>query len=88
MSSFPCTKCGACCRLIGNLPEMKDFNRGDGVCKNLTKDNLCKIYDSRPDICRMDKMQPPVMTNQEWHRRNAIACNKLHLRVYGHPIAR
>lgn len=28
-----------------------EFDRGDLVCKHLTEDNLCSIYDKRPAIC-------------------------------------
>ena len=30
---------------------MKTFDRGDGVCKHLTADNLCEIYSERPPLC-------------------------------------
>jgi len=46
-----------CCRNIGHIPELKEFNRGDGVCKYLDEySNLCKIYYKRPDICKVDLM--------------------------------
>ena len=53
---FPCTGCGACCRLIGKAIEagiegIEGFDRGDGVCKHLKDDNSCSIYSTRPDIC-------------------------------------
>ena len=33
------------------IEEMKIFDRGDGVCENLTDNNLCKIYSNRPKFC-------------------------------------
>ena len=30
---------------------MKTFDRGDGVCKHLTAENLCEIYPERPPLC-------------------------------------
>ena len=51
---FDCTKCGVCCRHIAKI--LPDYDRGDGVCKYLTKDNLCRIYDNRPFICNIDKI--------------------------------
>ena len=30
----------------------KTFLRINNRCKNLSKDNLCLIYENRPDICR------------------------------------
>ena len=55
---FSCTKCGSCCSHIkplvekGSLPS--DYLRADGGCVNL-KDNLCVIYNERPEICRLEK---------------------------------
>lgn len=81
--SFDCSKCGACCRMVGTLPEMRDYDRGDGACKYLTPANLCAIYETRPPLCRVDLMRPPVMTEPEWHRRNHAECERIHLHVYG-----
>lgn len=39
---FNCEKCGACCMAV--------------KCSLLTKDNLCSIYENRPEICRVDRM--------------------------------
>ena len=38
---FNCEKCGACCKTV--------------KCKMLTQDNLCAIYDIRPEICKVKK---------------------------------
>ena len=49
--SWQCKKCGSCCRFVFKTP----LDRGDGVCKHLEEDtNLCKIYDNRPDICKVE----------------------------------
>lgn len=53
--NFQCDKCGICCRLLKYVPQLAAFDRGDGVCIHL-KDNLCSIYESRPDICNVEKM--------------------------------
>ena len=54
---FPCTNCGLCCKNIKDVKELKNFDRGDGICKYLDLEtNLCTIYDTRPDICNIDKM--------------------------------
>ena len=55
-TGFQCDRCGLCCRLIGGIPQLSAFNRGDGVCCHLTDGNLCGIYDSRPEICSVEKM--------------------------------
>lgn len=33
-----CKQCGKCCKVLS--------------CKHLGSDNLCKIYDERPEVCR------------------------------------
>lgn len=56
MNTFPCSKCGLCCQLVGMAQETKDLNRGDGICHHYDEDTkLCLIYENRPDICRVDK---------------------------------
>ena len=52
---FKCDKCGICCKMLTGIPQLAAFDRGDGVCIHL-KDNLCSIYESRPDICNVGKM--------------------------------
>ena len=54
--NFPCDKCGACCHYVGQVPVMKSYDRGDGICKHLLPDNGCEIYETRPDICNVEKM--------------------------------
>ena len=79
---FPCTSCGLCCKHIGHIEEMKDYDLGNGVCKYFDNiSNLCKIYDNRPDICRVDKMYDLVyndtFTKEEFYIENANICNAL-----------
>ncbi len=53
---FPCTSCGLCCKNITGIIELIGFDAGNGVCKFLDLEtNLCKIYESRPLICRIDE---------------------------------
>lgn len=55
--------------------------REDGACINLAEDNTCKIYETRPDFCRVDVMaeknKPIFGLNQEQYYKmvNKI-CNK------------
>jgi len=51
---FQCSSCGACCRRAGQLGLMPQ--REDGACLYLDENNRCKIYETRPDICRVDVM--------------------------------
>jgi len=44
-----CTHCGACCV----APDIAALDKPLGVrCPHLTADNLCSVYDRRPDVCR------------------------------------
>lgn len=47
---YPCDCCGECCKHVELIAEMKDFDRGDGICKYLNN-NRCAIYKKRPNIC-------------------------------------
>ena len=75
---FQCSKCGACCRMAGRLGFMPQ--REDGACIHLDEDNTCKIYDTRPDICRVDKMSETVgrsmgMSKVEYFKFASECCN-------------
>ena len=39
------------------------YHTGDGVCVYLSDENLCTIYDMRPDICNVDRMYQKVYKN-------------------------
>lgn len=44
-----CTRCGACCI----APDIAALDKPAGLrCPHLGDDNLCAIYDRRPQICR------------------------------------
>jgi hypothetical protein len=44
-----CSRCGACCV----APDIAALDKPLGVrCPHLTADNLCGVYERRPDICR------------------------------------
>jgi Fe-S-cluster containining protein len=66
---FPCNGCGRCCRKIaqavafvkeaGFPEEVCDFPYTwdeQGVCEMLTPDNRCKVYNTRPILCNVEKM--------------------------------
>lgn len=79
---FPCTQCGLCCQNISKIPELEEYDLGNGVCKYFNvKNNNCMIYLTRPDICRIDKMYTTKFhkeyTKKEFYLLNADACNKL-----------
>jgi Fe-S-cluster containining protein len=79
---FPCTGCGLCCQNITNIKELKEYDLGNGTCKYF--DNIsaeCKIYNGRPDICRVDKMfeleYSKYVTKHTFYMGNASVCNSL-----------
>ena len=83
IKQFPCTKCGACCKLIPDnalkiygLPRAKN-----GGCGHLKDDNSCSIYNDRPDICNVQKrwkdLHSKSMTWDEYIEISLEACNFL-----------
>ena len=48
---FLCTQCGACCRTAGEQGYMP--SQPNGSCIYLTEENLCEIYDERPEFCNV-----------------------------------
>lgn len=78
--SFPCDRCGACCRHLELSPLYKDLDRGDGVCKYLSG-NLCSIYETRPLLCRVDDCYTAFFKGQyslyDYYELNQKACNKI-----------
>lgn len=57
MSVFPCQQCGLCCQHVQLSRETQFLDRGDGVCRHHdVTSKLCRIYQGRPDICRVDRL--------------------------------
>lgn len=77
---FKCDKCGLCCRMVKGSPLDK-FDRGDGVCRFLTKDNLCRIYDHRPLICNVERLYSErfrnTMSREHWERLQTESCKQI-----------
>ena len=82
---FPylCERCGACCRHVDLIDEMKTFDRGDGVCKHLTADNLCEIYSERPPLCNGEFIYKNFysdMSVEAFHRLMNLLCEDVRRR--------
>lgn len=82
---FKCTRCGACCRQAKTLLTGFDFPyafREDGSCEQYDEKIGCKVYESRPDVCRVDVMQKEYadrfnMPTDEYYRLTKNCCNEL-----------
>lgn len=59
------------------------LDAGNGVCKYLDREaDICTIYDSRPDLCRIDsafQFFAQEMTLQDYYLANARVCNALQI---------
>ena len=75
---FLCSQCSACCRNVKGLDLPHDES---GVCLNLDQQtNKCSIYNSRPDICRVDVMYERYkseMSKKDFFISNTKACHYL-----------
>lgn len=55
MIIFPCNQCGQCCRNVYLAEVTNHLDRGDGACRHYDdQSKLCSIYETRPDICRVE----------------------------------
>ena len=62
--------------------ELSYLNRGDGICVNFdVETKLCTIYNTRPEICRVDlqyaKNYSDQFTWDEFVQLNITVCNEL-----------
>lgn len=83
---FPCDQCGICCKHIDQIPQLKQYDSGNGRCKYLLSNNLCAIYSERPNICNVNKMYElhykGEMSYEEYMAINIKGCKELKKR-YG-----
>lgn len=80
--AFACSRCMECCRSVHLLSETVAMDRGDGVCRHLDEVNKgCRIYDQRPDICRIDRQYAlhyqQAMRWETFVRLNEEGCKQL-----------
>lgn len=56
---------------------MKEFDRGDGICKYLSG-NLCTIYQHRPNICDAEYMwitkYSKIMSREDFEQKSYESC--------------
>lgn len=84
MTTFNCTKCGACCKLIPDVVLLSlDLPIApSGGCGHLTENNECAIYDTRPEVCSVErtyvkKHEPLGVTREEYFKRTEEVCRVL-----------
>ena len=76
LETFPCNRCGSCCRALENNIVFEELNRGDGTCKYFDETHsLCKIYDRRPECCNVRIMWEKHFS-QKFSWQHFIAINK------------
>lgn len=78
-NTFPCTTCGLCCKNINGIKALEHFNH-NGICINLNTDNTCKIYNTRPLVCRVDEMYEKFyshISKRDFYNENIKICNIL-----------
>ena len=77
---FLCSQCGACCRKAGAWNGAKHGLpiKEDGSCGHL-KNNLCSIYENRPDICNAEKMpnRKLYQTKKQYFIESTKICHQL-----------
>ena len=82
--NFPCTQCGLCCQQIKGVQALENYHLGDGLCIYYEASVGCEIYQSRPDICRIDEgyvlFFTKIISHQDYYQKNADACNKLQIK--------
>ncbi len=93
MDEFPCTKCGLCCKHIGETlanidklhPKLQDLlinfpyeAKPDGSCSMLTDEGLCSVYDHKPIVCSI-KYTAILLGHDitDYYRISAEYCNHL-----------
>jgi len=79
---FPCDKCGACCRNVYKVQQLKHLALASGICKHLDQEtNLCKIYQQRPLHCNVDAYYEMfiknIMSVEEFYAMNLECCKEL-----------
>ena len=85
---FPCERCGCCCRQVGRTIWGKEMADENGICQHLDQaHNLCTIYETRPDICRVDLMYDRLyrdkMSQEAFYALNKKECRKLQALSHG-----
>ena len=78
---YKCENCGECCKNWNPANYNPDIVDENGVCIYLNSNNLCTIYETRPDFCRNDlwyELQyKDKMSLEEYLHWQLIGCKAL-----------
>ena len=83
---FPCIGCGLCCRRVGPIAEklkgtVLEFPYAyddTGRCEMLGEDSRCKVYETRPLICNIERAAELLGKDKAaFYADNIKACNKM-----------
>jgi len=70
---FSCSQCAACCRLVGKVIPGWPVDTQTGACVHLANNGSCKVYETRPSLCRVDSWG----VGPAWYQANYDACNAM-----------
>jgi len=87
MDSYPCIKCGLCCKRVDIAVKRAEalgfekfpFNWDEtGKCEMLGEDNLCIVYEHRPLICNIEKIiEVYGLDKKDFYNMNIESCNSM-----------
>jgi hypothetical protein len=67
--------------MLKKVPELSEYDRGNGVCRYLAENNRCMIYSKRPVICNVEKMYDlyfkNILLQNDYIIGNLNACVRL-----------
>lgn len=80
--TYKCENCGECCKNWNPARYDRNIVDKNGVCKYLDiNTNLCTIYDTRPDFCRVDVQYEKCLKDkinwEEYIRLTKLGCDVL-----------
>ena len=80
--TYPCKKCGQCCKSLHRSDVYRNLHQGDGRCLHLDeKAGLCSIYENRPVLCRIGQVYHDYFRHKfsmdEYYRLNMAACEEI-----------
>lgn len=81
-TGFPCSGCGACCRIAGlwghpSTDGLRCVHLVDTFDTNGRRVSACSVYSTRPDVCRFGFKKPPGQSIASYAQEVADGCNEL-----------